>query len=84
MKTDLEKQSDRAGLLPKMFRKSAERFPADLVDARIESIGQPPQNGGDLKLKIEYTPSGGTTRKTIILGFNEIGMWIVPSRGVNK
>jgi hypothetical protein len=53
-------------------------FPADLINAEVIAIGSPGvaeslENEG---LFIDYRPRASATVKRIVLGFNEIDMWI--------
>lgn len=53
--------------------------PAELIGAKIITIGSPigmkekPEGGG---LIIEYVPAHSDQKKVLILGFNELGMWV--------
>lgn len=59
------------------YGKSREPFPSDMVNARIVAIGTP----GDASLEqagliIDYVPPGGRLTRRLVLGFNDLGMWI--------
>jgi hypothetical protein len=56
----------------------AERFPSDIYESKIVSIGTPAsytdlEGGG---LIIDYIPSGCTRLRRLVLAFNDLGMWI--------
>lgn len=64
--------------LPSVFSGNAEKFPTDIVGARILAIGSPTESqhyeGGGLV--IEYTPASSLNTMRIVLEFTEIGMYI--------
>jgi hypothetical protein len=60
-------------------------FPPDLVDAKIICIGSPSiqlslERGG---LFIDYQPCGTNVVKRLVLGFNELAMWINEHAEIN-
>jgi hypothetical protein len=67
--------------LPKWFNSSEtkDRFPEELQGASIIKIGTPINHTDRLEgggLVIDFIPHGQTSRKRLVLAFNELGMWI--------
>ena len=54
-------------------------FPEDIVGSKISGIGTIDSSfrieGGGLV--VDYIPKGSEASKRVVLGFNELGMWIV-------
>ena len=54
-----------------------EMFPEDLVGSIIVCIGTAEDEGIEGGgLIIDYRPSGKSENRRLVLGFNEIGMWV--------
>lgn len=65
--------------LPSHHFKMTTPYPPDLLGAELLRFGMPdtehdrPEGGG---LIVEYLPKGGTRARRMVLGFNELGMWL--------
>lgn len=79
MKNDENKARDRVAFeIPNRFRKPfiSEKFPSEMEGAEIVNFGSPNSAGGDMSLEVEYIPRGSKFKKRLLIGFNDIGMWI--------
>ena len=69
---------DIVPLLPTVTTRSEGPFPPDLYNAKILAVGTSAEatglEGGGLL--IDYLPEGEDQPKRLVLGFNELGMWI--------
>jgi hypothetical protein len=62
---------------PHLFRRG-ELVPRDLSGATILEIGTAK---GATGLAIRYRPSGASEDKTLLIDFNEVGMWVHAQSG---
>ncbi len=68
--------------LPDFFRPNAgKEFPQDIIGSKVFAMGTLDfsmgiEGGG---LVIDYIPTDSEYAKRMVLGFNELGMWVVSS-----
>jgi hypothetical protein len=60
------------------MRERGKRIPKEIIGARIVGFGAAPiqvdiEGGG---LILDYVPAGSSSAKRLVLGFNELGMWV--------